>query len=129
MTRRAFSGAPWEAVHGYCRAVRHGNAIAVSGTTSVDRDGNVVGEGDAFAQTEQCLRIIEAALNDLDAGWDDVMRTRVYLTDADDWPDVARAHAAIFGDRPPASSMFEISRLIDPRLKVEIEVDAIVVGE
>ncbi len=125
--QRVSSGAPWEASFGYCRAIRVGNSIAVSGTAAVGDDGQVVGEGDPEAQARQCLRIIEAALVECGSGLEDVVRTRVFVTSADDWQAIGRAHSAAFGEGRPATSMVEVSRLIDPAMLVEIEADAIVV--
>lgn len=121
--QRVSSGAPWEKRHGYCRAVRHGDRVFVSGTTAVAADGHVA--GDAFEQTRRCLDIIAAALGELGLSMKDVVRTRLFLTDIDDWPEVARAHAEVFAEQPPASTMLEVSRLIDPAMRVEIEADAI----
>ncbi len=123
---RIHSGAPWEAEAGYCRAVRRGRVIAVSGTTAVGDDGEIVGEGDAYAQARRCMEIIEAALGRAGAGLADVVRTRMYVTDISHWRSVARAHAEVFGDHPPATSLLAVSGLIDPRMLVEIEADAVV---
>lgn len=123
---RIHSGAPWEAEAGYCRAVRRGAVIAVSGTTAVGEDGGIVGEGDAYAQAARCIAIIEAALERAGASLSDVVRTRMYVTDISQWRAVARAHADAFGDIPPATSLVEVKGLIDPRMLVEIEADAVV---
>ena len=120
------SGRPWEAVVGYSRAVRVGQVIHVAGTTSVDDAGVVVGRGDPGAQTTQALRIIEAALKQLDATMRDVVRTRIYVTNIADWEAIGAAHGAFFRDIRPAATMIEVSRLIDPALLVEIEAEAIV---
>ena len=124
--QRVSSGAPWEQIHGYCRAVRSGPFIAVSGTTAVGDDGEIVAPDDAYLQARQCIRIIRRALEECDAGLSDVVRTRIYLTHIDDWQAVAKAHAEAFGDCPPASTMLETSRLIDPSMRLEMEADAIV---
>jgi enamine deaminase RidA (YjgF/YER057c/UK114 family) len=124
--RRAFSGAPWEPTYGYCRAVRVGDRIWVSGTAAVDPDGQVVAPGDLHAQTERCIQIVGEALSNLGAGLADVRRTRVFVTDIARWEEVARAHREAFGANPPAATMVEVSRLIDPDMLVEIEVDATV---
>lgn len=123
---RIHSGAPWEAEAGYCRAVRRGSVIAVSGTTAFGEDGAIVGEGDAYAQAVRCIAVIEQALGRAGAQLRDVVRTRMYVTDIGQWRAVAKAHAEAFGDNPPATSMVEVSALIDPRMLVEIEADAVV---
>ena len=119
------SGAQWESIVGYSRAVRVGDFIAVAGTTAVDADGNVVGEGDAAAQTTFIIQKMEKALKEAGATLSDVVRTRVFVTDISQWEAIGRAHGAFFHTIRPASSMIEISRLIDPRLLVEIEMDAV----
>lgn len=116
------SGAPWEPVVGYSRAVRMGRFIAVSGSTAVS------GEGDAYSQAKQCIEVIERALDEAGASLLDVVRTRMYVTDIEQWADVARAHQEAFGDVMPATSMVQVARLIDPKMLVEIEADAIVAG-
>lgn len=123
---RIFSGAPWESQVGYCRAVRAGNLIAVSGSAAVGTDGELVGDGDMYAQARRCIEVISAALEQLGASLPDVVRTRTFVTDIDQWQAVAKAHSEAFGAAPPATSMVEVSRLIDPRMLVEIEADAIV---
>lgn len=120
------SGAPWEPVVGYSRAVRVGDIIAVSGSAAVDADGNVVGEGDAYAQASQCIRIIADALEKAGASLENVVRTRMFVTDIELWPEFARAHQEAFGDIAPATSMVEVSRLIDPAMLIEIEADAVI---
>lgn len=119
---------PWEPVVGYARAVRVRGAsetIFVTGTTATDEHGNVVGEGDARAQTLQALGNIERALARLGASLADVVRTRIYVTDIARWEEVGRAHGEVFGAILPATTMVEVSRLIDPRMLVEIEAEAL----
>lgn len=119
------SGAPWEAAVGYSRAVRIGHLIAVSGTTAVDAQGEIVGGDDAGAQTRCILEKIALALNAAGATLHDVIRTRIFVTDISQWEAVGRAHGEVFADIRPATTMVEVSRLIDPRMLVEIEADAV----
>ena len=120
------TGAPWESIVGYCRAVRVGSHVAVTGTAAVGENGEVVGVGDANVQTRRCLEIIERALKDAGASLSDVVRTRIYVTDISQWEAVGRAHGEVFGEVYPATTMVEVSALIDPDMLVEIEADAIV---
>lgn len=127
MTRENFaSGAVWEDLVGYSRAVKVGAQVFVSGTTATDGSGGIVGIGDPHAQTLQCLRNIEMALTRAGARISDVVRTRVFVVNIDDWEKVGLAHSAFFNAIRPASSMVEVSRLIAPELLVEIEADAII---
>ena len=120
------TGAPWEKTVGYCRAVRVGDRIAVSGTAPVGDDGEVVGVGDAYVQARRCIEIIERALGEAGAGLEHVVRTRMFVTDISQWEAIGKAHGEAFGAIRPATSMVEVRALIDPDMLVEIEADAIV---
>lgn len=128
MQRKSFSSAaPWESIVGYSRAVRTGPFIAVTGCAAVGPDGELVGEGDPYLQATRCIQIIREALESAGASLGDVVRTRMFVTDIDQWEEIGRAHQEAFGDIMPATTMVEVNRLIDPRMLVEIEADAIVV--
>ncbi len=118
------SGAPWEDVVGYSRAVRVGNHIEVAGTTAVE-NGQVIAPGDAYAQTRFIFQVIEQALQTAGASMNDVVRTRMYVTDISQWEDIGRAHGEFFRSVKPASTMVEVKGLIDPAMLIEIEVTAI----
>ncbi len=122
--QRYVSGTKWETMVGYSRAVRVGNRIYVTGTTATDTDGKVVGVGDVYAQAIQAIKNIEKALNALGAELHHVVRTRMFVTDISRWQEIGRAHGEFFGEIMPATSMIEVSKLIDPEMLVEIEADA-----
>ena len=125
--RQTFStGTTWEPLVGYARAVRVGTYVAVSGTTAAAEGGGAVGGDDVGAQTREALRRVVAALEAVGARVEDVVRTRLYVTDIDRWEEVGREHGAVFGAVRPATSMVEVSRLIDPALLVEVEADAVI---
>ena len=118
------SGAKWEKIVGYSRAVRVGNRIYVTGTTATDENSQVVGVGDAYAQTCQTIKNIERALNALGATLENVVRTRMFVTDISRWEEFGKAHGEFFGEIMPATTMVEVSRLIDVAMLIEIEADA-----
>ena len=122
--QRISSGTKWEPFIGYSRAVRVGDRVYVSGTTATDERGEVVGIGDAYAQTVQTIRNIERALGQFGAGLETVVRTRMFVTDISRWEEYGRAHGEFFGETRPATSMIEVKSLIDPRMLVEIEANA-----
>ncbi|WP_331232461.1 RidA family protein [Natronorarus salvus] len=120
------SGTKWESSVGYSRAVRVGPHVAVSGTTATDESGDLVGIDDPHEQTERALANVERALSEAGASLSDVVRTRLFVVDIEDWELIGEAHAAVFGEIRPATSMVEVRRLIDPGMLVEVEADAIV---
>ena len=127
MERHIFgSGAKWEPIVGYSRAVRVGSQVFVAGTTATGADGAIIGTGDPYAQTVQVLANIRAALERAGARVEHVVRTRIFVTDVAHWEDVGRAHGEVFGAIRPASTLVQVSALVDPAMLVEIEVDAVI---
>ena len=124
--RRSFSGAPWESRVGYCRSLRAGDQVFVTGTAPVAEDGSVHGAGDAYRQAVRCFEIIREALAAQRAELRHVVRTRMFVTDIERWQEFGRAHEEVLGDHPPTTTMVEVSRLIDLDMLIEIEADAIV---
>jgi enamine deaminase RidA (YjgF/YER057c/UK114 family) len=122
--RQYSSGTKWESIIGYSRAVRVGDRIYVTGTTATDETGEVVGVDDPYAQTVQTIRNIGRALNALDASLENIVRTRMFVTDISRWEEYGRAHGEFFRETMPATTMVEVSKLIDPRMLIEIEADA-----
>lgn len=124
--RRVSSGTEWEREVGYSRAVRVGNRIEVAGTTATDEAGEVVGEDDPYRQTRRALSNVESAIARLDASVEDVVRTRLFVTDVEDWEAVGRAHGEVFEDVRPVTTLVEVSALVDPAMLVEVEAVAVV---
>jgi isochorismate pyruvate lyase len=122
---RTFSGASWESKVGYCRAVRVGNQIYVSGTAAVNEAGGVFAPSDAYAQAKRCFEIIHKALQDLGADTSHVVRTRMFVTDISRWAEFGQAHQEFFGENPPATTMVEVRSLINPEMLIEVEADAV----
>jgi len=123
--QRVFSGAPWEEKVGYCRVLRAGERVFVTGTAPVAEGGGVHAPGDAYAQARRCLEIIRRALAEAGVGMERVARTRMFVTDIARWEEFGRAHREAFGAHPPTTTMVEVSRLIDPEMLIEIEADAV----
>ncbi|ELZ08582.1 endoribonuclease L-PSP [Halovivax asiaticus JCM 14624] len=123
--RQVASGTEWEDTVGYSRAVRVGDTVHVSGTTATDENGDVVGVGEPREQTRHALELGIDALEAADASVSDVVRTRLFVTDIDDWPEIGAAHAEFFDDVRPAATMVQVERLIDPEHLVEVELEAI----
>lgn len=128
MKKRVYSGAPWEKEVAYCRAVRFGSIVVVSGTTAVNEAGEVVGDN-LYTQTSFIFKKIKSALNELDVSMENVVRTRSFVTSIDQFDDFARAHREVFSGIDPAASCIQVSALVDPRLLIEIEVDAVIEEE
>lgn len=127
--QRSFSGAPWEERVGYCRSLRAGNHVFVTGTASVAEGGGVHAVGDGYGQALRCFEIIREALAAHGADMRDVVRTRMFVTDIERWEEYGQAHQQTFGAHPPTTTMVEVSRLIDPAMLIEIEADALVGGD
>lgn len=123
---RTFSGADWEDQAGYCRAIRAGDRVLVSGTAPVAEDGGVASPDDPAGQARRCWEIVEQALLDLDADLSDVVRTRMFVGDADVWEEIADVHGDVFGDHPPATTLVVVDALVDPEFLVEVEAEAVV---
>ena len=123
---RSFSGAPWEDEVGYCRALRAGNVIYVTGTAPVDPDGGVHAPGDGYLQTRRCIQIIREALEALGGSLEQVVRTRMFVTDITRWEEYGRGHREAFGAHPPTTTMVEVRRLIHPAMLIEMEAEAVV---
>jgi enamine deaminase RidA (YjgF/YER057c/UK114 family) len=123
--QRAFTHSRWESDVAYCRAIRAGNLVFVTGTAPIEDDGEVHAPGDAYRQARRCLEIIEHALGEVGAEMSQVVRTRMFVTDISRWAEYGRAHRERFSEHPPATSMVEVKSLIDPRMLIEIEVDAV----
>lgn len=123
--KRVSTGTEWESHVGYSRAVRVGSQVHVAGTTATDEDGAIVRGGDPYEQMRRALENVRSALEEADSSLSDVVRTRCYVVDIDDWEAIGAAHAEVFGDTRPATSMVEVSRLISPDLLVEVEATAI----
>jgi enamine deaminase RidA (YjgF/YER057c/UK114 family) len=122
--QRYFSGAKWEGIVGYSRAVKVGTRIYVTGTTAIDENSQIIGVGDAYVQTVQTIKNIEKALKAMEAGLENVVRTRMFVTDISRWEEYGRAHGEFFSEILPATTMVEVSKLIDPQMLIEIEADA-----
>jgi isochorismate pyruvate lyase len=123
--QRVYSGAPWEAQIGYCRALRAGHLVFVTGTAPVGDNGQTVAPGDGYVQAKRCFEIIAVALRQLGADLQYVVRTRMFVTDIRRWAEFGRAHQEIFGPHPPCTTMVEVKSLIDPAMLIEVEVDAV----
>jgi isochorismate pyruvate lyase len=122
---RVYSGAPWEAKIGYCRALRAGDHVFVTGTAPVDEQGRTFAPGDGYQQARRCFEIIQRSLKQLDVEMRHIVRTRMFVTDIRRWEEFGRAHREFFGEHPPCTTMVEVKSLIDPEMLIEIEVDAV----
>jgi enamine deaminase RidA (YjgF/YER057c/UK114 family) len=126
--QRTFSGAKWENVVAYCRAIKVGSHIYISGTTPVDENGGVFAPDDGYQQAKRCFEIIRKSLQDFDVDMSAIVRTRMYVTDISRWQEFAQAHQEVFAHYPPATSMIEVKALIDPAILIEVEAEAICPG-
>ncbi|MEL6468829.1 MAG: RidA family protein [Cyanobacteria bacterium J06623_4] len=124
--QRHFTHTPWEPTVGYCRALRAGSIIYLSGTAPVDDSGRTFAPGDAYAQAHRCFQIIRDTLQAMDSGLHQVIRTRMYVTDIHQWEAFGKAHQSFFGDHPPVTTMVEVKSLINPDMLIEIEAEAFV---
>lgn len=124
--QRVFTGAPWEKTVGYCRVLKAGNLVFVTGTAPVDPDGAVHAPGDALAQARRCLTLIRESLGKLGVGMESIVRTRMFTTDIDRWEDYGQAHREVFGEHPPTTTLVEVTRLIHSDMLIEIEADAVI---
>lgn len=124
--QRHFTGTEWEPKVGYCRAIKAGNMIYLSGTAPVGEDGNTHAPGDGYAQARRCFEIVELALEAMGAGRQQVVRTRMYVTDISRWQEYGRAHQEFFGEHPPVTTMVEVKGLIRPDMLIEVEVEAFI---
>jgi isochorismate pyruvate lyase len=127
--QRVFSGAPWEEEVGYCRVLKAGKMVFVTGTAPVDEEGEVFSPGDSLAQARRCLAIIKESLEQVGVGMESVVRTRMFTTDIERWEDYGQAHREVFADHPPTTTLVEVSRLIHPDMLIEIEAEAVVEEE
>lgn len=125
--KKISSGTKWESIVGYSRAIKVGSTIYVSGTTATDKSGNIVGKGDPYAQTIQIMKNIDEALKNLGSSLNDVVRTRIFVNNIENWEQIGRANLEFFKDVRPATTMVEISRFIDPEILVEIEADVVII--
>lgn len=123
---RVYSQAPWEVEVGYCRAIRVGDNIHITGTAPISQEGGVYAPGDGYAQAQRCLELIERAIRSLGCCRGNIVRTRMFVTDIERWREYGRAHREFFGENRPATTMVEVRRLIDPAMLIEIEADAVV---
>ncbi len=126
--QRIYSDAPWESKVGYCRAIKAGKRIYVTGTAAVDDEGKTFAPGNAYEQTKRCLEIIDKALNELGATLSHVVRTRMFVTEISRWEEYGQAHQEAFKDYPPATTMVEVKALINPDMLIEVEADAYLDG-